>query len=140
MANNKNKIPDNFKGVIAVLWSGVIDRGENDYEKGNVVDFVEYNSKDGKDLTQAIGKAVWDDPRFEVVFMDKVTAAEVQGMVEPLKDDVYLKRKIAKRKFKYDLDDVKLKSKAVWSKTDIVGTVKEREIKIAERPDDLVIT
>jgi uncharacterized protein YcaQ len=150
MANNKDKLPTDFQGIIAVIWSGVVDRGAKDFERGNVIDYFEFDAKDAEykkfskeeqesRLIQTVGSAVWDDPRFEVIFIKDKTALEMQAMVEPLKDPVFLRRKLAKRKYKYNLDDVQIKDKAVWKKTDSDTTVKEKLVEAVPRPENLVI-
>lgn len=126
MANNKDKKPKDFKGVNAVLST----QDRIGYKVGDVIDFV----MDELD----VGTLVWDDPRFEVVFIKNKTIEEMKVMLEPLTDGSGKKVTDIRRKYYYDVNDVKIKDKAVWEKTDSEETILERTVDV-EQPPEIVI-
>lgn len=151
MANNKLKKPKNFKGIIAVLWTGVVDRNpemnNTDYDRGDVIGYFEHDDKDEKFkkltpeeqqtyIESLTGLAVWDDPRFEVVFIKDKTKDEMLAFGEPLEDAVDQEYKVLvkKRKFSFDLEDVVLKDKAVWENTDTMTKIKEKNVPTVDQP------
>ena len=118
--------PANFVGKIAVL--SALDR--IGYKKGDLIDYV--------DADQDLGNLVWDDPRFLIVYINDADKAGLDFMKEDHLDGTGKKVEGQRRKRKYDLEDVKVKDKDVWEKTDADKTVKEF-VTVVDQPKKIVI-
>lgn len=128
MANNKDQEPkDGSKYIIAVLWSGVGD--DIGYVKGDVIDFFEPGTE--------IGLAVWDDPKFHVIYIKDKELTDIALMVEREKDAI-TKKVLSRRKYSYNLDDPKVLDKVVWDSKDADDTLKVKDSEVAQ-PDEIVI-
>ena len=127
MSNAKKAdTPKNFKGVTVILSAS--DR--IGYNRGDLINYV---MADGR-----IGPPIWEDMRYEVIFIKDVTTDDIELMKEEYKTGAN-KRPTAKRAHRYNIDHASVTNKKVWTKEESIAIVESKYVSNQHYPGKKII-